>query len=222
LQTGGEVPSPRVGHVSAIVSNVLIVWGGDTKTDPKMRQSDKQDDGLYLLNLVSREWTRVTVSGPGPVGRYGHAVTMAHTSKFIIFGGQVDGEFLNDLWSFDLNSLRTRPAWELIEPTSPERPAQRTGHVCVNYGDRILIFGGTDGQYHYNDTWSFDLNTRIWSELTCIGFIPAPREGHAAALVDDVIYIFGGRGVDGKDLNDLAAFRLLSKPVITYLNVLLC
>ncbi|KAJ4484910.1 hypothetical protein C8J55DRAFT_452826 [Lentinula edodes] len=219
LQTGGEVPSPRVGHASAIVSNVLIVWGGDTKTDPKVRQSDKQDDGLYLLNLVSREWTRVTVSGPSPVGRYGHAVTMAHTSKFIIFGGQVDGEFLNDLWSFDLNSLRTRPTWELIEPTSPERPAHRTGHVCINHGDRILIFGGTDGQYHYNDTWSFDLNTKKWSELTCIGFIPAPREGHAAALVDDVIYVFGGRGVDGKDLNDLAAFKLSNQRWYMFQNM---
>jgi N-acetylneuraminic acid mutarotase len=72
-------------------------------------------------------------------------------------------------------------------------------------------FGGTDGQYHYNDTWSFDLTTKKWSELTCIGFIPAPREGHAAALVDDVIYVFGGRGVDGKDLNDLAAFKLSSE-----------
>jgi hypothetical protein len=50
IQTGGEVPSPRVGHASAIVSNVLIVWGGDTQSDPQSR-TDKQDDGLYLLNL---------------------------------------------------------------------------------------------------------------------------------------------------------------------------
>jgi len=51
LQTGGEVPSPRVGHACAIVSNVLIVWGGDTAADPKGRSANGQDDGLYLLNL---------------------------------------------------------------------------------------------------------------------------------------------------------------------------
>jgi hypothetical protein len=76
---------------------------------------------------------------------------------------------------------------------------------------RLIRFGGTDGQYHYNDTWAFDVPTRTWSELSCIGFIPVPREGHAAALVDDVMYVFGGRGVDGKDLGDLAAFKISSK-----------
>jgi hypothetical protein len=60
IQTGGEVPSPRVGHKAAIVSSVLIVWGGDTKGDSQAQPTDKQDDGLYLLNLG---WSRL---------RYGH------------------------------------------------------------------------------------------------------------------------------------------------------
>ena len=47
--------------------------------------------------------------------------------------------------------------------------------------------------------------------MSCIGYIPVPREGHAAAMVDDVIYVFGGRDVNGKDLGDLAAFRTTSE-----------
>lgn len=40
-----------MGHASALVGSVLIVWGGDTKTNGGVRTNDKQDDGLYLLNL---------------------------------------------------------------------------------------------------------------------------------------------------------------------------
>ena len=77
-------------------------------------------------------------------------------------------------------------------------------------------FGGTDGNFHYNDTWCLDIASGEWQELSCIGYIPVPREGHAAAMVDDVIYIFGGRDVNGKDLGDLAAFRTTSKSLFSF------
>ena len=75
----------------------------------------------------------------------------------------------------------------------------------------LCRFGGSDGRYHYDDTWSFDILTRKWTELECTGHIPSPRRGHAAALVDDVMYVFGGRGVDGANLGDLTVFKLSSK-----------
>ncbi|KAH7922871.1 galactose oxidase [Leucogyrophana mollusca] len=204
------------GHASALVNNLLIVWGGDT--DSASNPMGKQDDGLYLLDIVSREWTKVNIHGPSPPGRYGHAVAMIGT-KFFVFGGQVDGEFLNDLWVFDLNSLRAQATWELWEPAGTQRPAQRTGHAIVACGDCIIVFGGTDGQYHYNDTWAFDVNTKKWSELQCIGFIPSAREGHAAAVVDDMMYVFGGRDTSGKDLGDLSAFRISNKRWYMFQNM---
>lgn len=217
VQTTGEIPPPRVGHATVLVANVLILWGGDTK----VRADDKQDEGLYLLNLSTREWTRVRPAneGPnaGPVGRYGHTVSIVG-SRFYVFGGQVDGTFMNDIWSFDLNSLKTTPTWELLKP-STELPPKRTGHASVTYKDKIFIFGGTDGQYHYNDTWCYDVASNAWRELSCIGYIPVPREGHAACLVDDVMYIFGGRGVDGKDLGDLASFRISNQRWYMFANM---
>lgn len=214
-QTSGNIPPPRVGHATVLVSNVLILWGGDTK----VRAEDKHDEGLYLLNLSSREWTRVDsdVDNPGPVGRYGHTVSIVG-SRFYIFGGQVDGEFMQDFWAFDLNSLKGTPKWQRIEPPG-ESPARRTGHASVTYKDKIYIFGGTDGQYHYNDTWCYDATANTWKELSCIGYIPVTREGHAACLVDDVMYIFGGRGVDGKELGDLASLKLSSQRWYMFANM---
>jgi hypothetical protein len=71
-------------------------------------------------------------------------------------------------------------------------------------------FGGTDGRYHYNDTWQFDVSSRKWTELQCTGRIPSPRHSHAAAVVDDMMYVFGGR-VNGVNVDDLLAFKLSSK-----------
>ena len=80
-------------------------------------------------------------------------------------------------------------------------------------------FGGTNGAQWFNDVWVYDPQTNSWAQQDCIGYIPAPREGHSAALVNDVMYIFGGRTEEGTDLGDLAAFRISSKRWYTFQNM---
>lgn len=50
-----------------------------------------------------------------------------------------------------------------------------------------------------------------WKLLDCIGDIPQGREEHAAAVVDDVMYVFGGRDRQDHDFGDLAAFRFANR-----------
>ena len=89
----------------------------------------------------------------------------------------------------------------------------------ITWNDRLYLFGGTDGVTWFNDVWSFDPRTNSWTQLECIGYIPSAREGHASALVGDVMYVFGGRTEDGQDLGDLAAFRISSRRWYTFQNM---
>lgn len=217
LATTAEGPGPRVGHASLLVGNAFIVYGGDTKIE----DTDVLDETLYLLNTSTRHWSRALPAGPRPSGRYGHSLNILG-SKIYIFGGQVEGYFMNDLAAFDLNQLQmANNRWEILlqSDASPSIPAARTNHTVITYNDKMYLFGGTNGFEWFNDVWCYDPATNKWSQLDCIGYIPSRREGHAAALVDDVMYIFGGRTEEGTDLGDLAAFRISLRRWYTFQNM---
>lgn len=59
MQVKGDIPSPRIGHASALINGILIVWGGDTQTDGQAYAGGDLDDGLYLLNLSMFPFNRI-------------------------------------------------------------------------------------------------------------------------------------------------------------------
>jgi N-acetylneuraminic acid mutarotase len=67
--------------------------------------------------------------------------------------------------------------------------------------------------------WLYEPCTNLWTQLDCVGFVPASREGHAAALANDVMYIFGGRTEKGEDLGDLAALHLTTRRWYAFRNM---
>ncbi len=134
-----------------------------------------------------------------------------------------------ELFLLDILAVNLNPHWEPYEPAPGDRkPPPRYAHASVTTSDRIIVFvplssspspliimscrfGGVDDPHRYNDTWSFDISTRKWTELQCTGSIPPPRGAHAAVLVDDVMYVFGGIANDRTSLGDLTALNLSSK-----------
>ncbi|KAI0785082.1 galactose oxidase [Abortiporus biennis] len=209
IEVNGTIPKPRIGHACASFSRIFILWGGDVRS--KGKTNPEVDNALYLLNIDTREWTQVRTVGPVPSGRYGHTMCTIGTSLYL-FGGQDGNNFFNDAWRFELHTLKTFPRWQPIKPRlqSP-LPERRTNHTCISYDNGIIIFGGTDHKYHYNDTWHFDPDDATWSKLDCVGYLMSPREGHAAAQSKGFMYVFGGRDVEGKELGDIGALRLSDK-----------
>jgi hypothetical protein len=68
-------------------------------------------------------------------------------SKIYIFGGQIEGYFMNDLAAFDLNQLQLPTnRWEIlyenIEPTQSPKgrvPPARTNHTMITYNDKMYL-----------------------------------------------------------------------------------
>ncbi|GFH55458.1 hypothetical protein CTEN210_11934 [Chaetoceros tenuissimus] len=69
-------------------------------------------------------------------------------------------------------------------------------HTAVTYGKNIIVFGGIDASnditnevriFHINED-----NEYTYHVQTCTGEIPHPVQGHAACLVSDKMYVYGG------------------------------
>ncbi|KAK9323406.1 hypothetical protein V1517DRAFT_320672 [Lipomyces orientalis] len=218
LQTVADLVSPRYGHASELVGNAFIVFGGDTRCPGS---KEKMDDNLYFLNTSTYLWSKAIVIGPRPHARYGHTMNIIG-SKLYVFGGQFDDIFFNDLYSFDLNTVQGVSAesrWELVTPASDVIPPTRTNHSTVVFNGKLYIFGGTNSTEWYNDTWCFDPVTGTWKQLSCVGYFPKPCEGHKAAIVGDLMYIFGGRSPEGTNQRNLASLKLTTNRWYTFQNM---
>lgn len=78
----------------------------------------------------------------------------------------------------------------------------RLGTGCLMTWDR---FGGTDGELWFSDLWQYS-SSNGWTQLRGSSYFPEGRESHAAAVVDGVMFIFGGCNKEGRDLGDLHGY----------------
>jgi len=99
---------------------------------------------MLTLSEATRQWSRALPAGPRPSGRYGHSLNILG-SKIFIFGGQVEGYFMNDLCAFDLNQLQVaNNRWEMLIPNTEvagsQVPSARTNHSMVTFNDKLFLW----------------------------------------------------------------------------------
>lgn len=120
----------------------------------------------------------------------GHTA-VAYESKVYIWGGRNDEMVCDILFCFDTKTLQ----W-----TTPSvygaMPGARDGHSACIYGNRMYIFGGFEeviDQFSC-DVHCLDLDNMQWHYIQTTGHPPSYRDFHTASVINDRIYIFGGRG----------------------------
>ena len=133
----------------------LLLFGG--------RDTDGAPFGdTWVYDAAENGWT--VVEGMAPSPRFGHAVAVDVANRALyLFGGQADGAtFFNDAWRFDLDDL----TWSEIA-TGDVRPSPRYGTSAVlDSTGKILVSHGFTFEGRFDDTWSLDPATGIWTDLS--------------------------------------------------------
>ena len=122
----------------------------------------------------------------------------------LVFGGSNLKSVLNDTWAYD----PAANAWRDLSPSGTPPPA-RSGQsmVCDSGTGQVIMFGGSDDNGFFNDTWAYDPSKNTWTNLSPSGPLPPPRS--AQSMVYDStsghVIMFGGTNDQG-DLNDIWAY----------------
>nr|CAD7432548.1 unnamed protein product [Timema monikensis] len=153
----------------------------------------------------TRTWEEVTQAGDRPPTCCNFPVAVARGSMYV-FSGQSGAKITNSLFQFNfqekwyvqynaskLNNW-TRISTEHILRRAPPPPARRYGHTMVAFDRYLYVFGGAADSTLPNDLHCFDLETQNWSVLkpSFDSQVPSGRLFHAAAVIGDAMYIFGG------------------------------
>ncbi|MCD9639516.1 Multidrug resistance protein 1 [Datura stramonium] len=107
-----------------------------------------------------------------------------------VFGGYGDDDrHTNKVHVFDtVNRMWSEPL------TNGALPSPRDSHSCTTIGNKLFVFGGTNGIESLNDLHILDTSSNTWISPIPRGDRLNPREGHSAALIGKRLFIFGGCG----------------------------
>ncbi|RUS79377.1 hypothetical protein EGW08_012868 [Elysia chlorotica] len=200
----GIKPEYRIGHTATYdpTMRCIYVYGGS--------KNAKWFHDVHMFDLDERKWTLVKAEGKAPTRAY-HSSTL-HRHELWIFGGvfpcpdpQPDG-CDNEIHIF----CPVEQSW--YKPiVMGEKPRPRSGHSATLINDILVVFGGWDFPYCYNDLFLLDLTTVEWSEPKVLGKPPKPRSWHASvALANNRVFIHGGYDGDNP-LHDAHIFDYYNK-----------
>lgn len=185
----------RVNHAAVAVKDLIFSFGGYCSGED-YRSLHTID--IQVLNTKTLRWHAVTpqradrskVYPEVPFKRYGHTAVL-YKHLVYIWGGRNDEMCCNILFAFNTKTMR----WE--KPAVNGRvPGVRDGHSACLIGHCMYVFGGFEEEINQfsRDVHCLNLETMTWSYVQTTGDPPSYRDFHTASVLDDRMYVFGGRG----------------------------
>ena len=165
--TTSNNPGDR-GYIDGYYSpadNVFVIFGG---TNDTYTYND-----TWYYHPDTNQWENVTLnvmgSGEPNLSAYGAAYDNVHDIWLLLGGGPDYFTNFPNLWSFN-----TSTGWANL--TSYLGPSGRTAPRMVYDAlhDQFVIHGGFDdisGDYFFNETYTFDLNTKVFTLFNNTGLV---------------------------------------------------
>lgn len=97
LNSQGEVPKPRRGHSMVLIESLIVIFGGSDL-------NNNFYNDLYIFDLLKNTWMKINHFGDIPSPRAEHSAVVYGTTIWIFGGASRDG-YLNDLYSFNIETV---------------------------------------------------------------------------------------------------------------------
>ncbi|CAH1786003.1 unnamed protein product [Owenia fusiformis] len=207
----GRMPVARAAHGAAVYDGRLWIFAG---YDGNARLND-----MWTISLLSdtRHWEEINQIGDIPPTCCNFALAVARHHMFV-FSGQSGAKITNNLFQFDFKDKQwTKISTEHILRGAPPPPEKRYGHTMVAFDRHLYVFGGATGQTLPNDLHCYDLDSQTWTVIkpSADSKVPTGRLFHAAAVVCDAMYIFGGTIDNNVRSGEIFRFQFSSYPKCT-------
>lgn len=148
-----------MGHSMAYYEGSIILYGGVSDN------SVFEDDKFYSLNLESRVWTIILMTGVKPGYRVNHSMCFFKSNQLVIFGGKhcIDrsGEYIVSSETYFIDLKESNSMMLFIAGVGP---SARFGHRSANNKDELIILGGLDNVYCPMDIFvlkEVELNSQV-------------------------------------------------------------
>ncbi|XP_070601075.1 leucine-zipper-like transcriptional regulator 1 isoform X1 [Erythrolamprus reginae] len=185
----GRLPVARSAHGATVYSDKLWIFAG---YDGNARLND-----MWTINLQDRDltcWEEIKQTGEIPPSCCNFPVAVCKESMFV-FSGQSGAKITNNLFQFEFKEkIWTRIPTEHLLRGSPPPPQRRYGHTMVAFDRHLYVFGGAADNTLPNELHCYDVDSQTWEVIqpSPDSELPTGRLFHAAAVICDAMYIFGG------------------------------
>ncbi|WVW81394.1 hypothetical protein I302_103386 [Kwoniella bestiolae CBS 10118] len=182
IETRGEQFPPLRAHTTTLVGDKLFIFGGG--------DGPSYSNEVWVLDTVTHRFSRPTIGTPKtpiPPPRRAHT-TVLYKNYLIVFGGGNGQAALNDVWALDITDLNNL-SWQEWK-TKGDIPQKKGYHTANLVGDKMIVFGGSDGHASFADIHILNLQTRVWTLITTD--VKHNRLSHTSTQVGSYLFIIGG------------------------------